>query len=129
MAAHRDDERLARQRRQQETDERQTRQQEHLESQQRAADEQTAAVQEQIKSLDEVLTSEPTRADLRRLLAKVALEPEVGQLQTARKQLEVLLPEKEAAWPEGKAPPEGRSCTSATPSRATPPGGPPREPG
>src|SRR5262249_39430720 len=52
-----------------------------------------------VRLLDEVLTSEPKRADLCRLLAKVALEPEVGQLQTARKQLEVLLPEKEAAWP------------------------------
>jgi restriction system protein len=57
LAAHRDDERLTRQRRQQEKDEEKTRQQEHLGSQQRAADEQTAAVQEQIKSLDEALTS------------------------------------------------------------------------
>ncbi len=57
LAAHRDDERLARESRQQQKDQEKTRQQEHLESQQRAADEQTAAVQEQIKSLDEVLTS------------------------------------------------------------------------
>jgi restriction system protein len=57
LAAHRDDERLARELRQREKDESKIRQQEHLESQQRAADEQTAAVQEQIKSLDEVLTS------------------------------------------------------------------------
>jgi restriction system protein len=56
LAAHRDDERLARERRQEKEQEK-TRQQEHLEAQQRAADEQTAAVQEQIKSLDEVLTS------------------------------------------------------------------------
>ena len=58
-----------------------------------------------VRLLDEVLTSDPGRTDLRRLLAKVALEPEVGQLQTARKQLEVLLPENESAWPDGKAPP------------------------
>jgi restriction system protein len=57
LGAHGDDERLARERRAQENDQEKTRQQEHLESQQRAADEQTAAVQEQIKSLDEVLTS------------------------------------------------------------------------
>jgi restriction system protein len=57
LAAHRDDERLTRQRRQQETAERKTRQQEHLESQQRAADEQTAVVQEQVRGLEEVLAS------------------------------------------------------------------------
>jgi restriction system protein len=58
LAAQRwDDERLARERRQQEKEESKARQQEHLESQMRTADEQTAAVAEQIKSLDEVLTS------------------------------------------------------------------------
>ena len=56
-AQHRDDERLARERRQQEKEKEKARQQEHLESRQRTADEQTAAVQEQIESLDEVLTS------------------------------------------------------------------------
>jgi cellulose synthase operon protein C len=55
--------------------------------------------------LDEVLTSDPGRDDLRRLLAKVALEPEIGRLQIARKQLEVLLPENESAWPAGQDPP------------------------
>jgi hypothetical protein len=52
-----DDERLARERRQQDKEEDKARQQEHLESRQRTADERTAAVAEQIKSLDEVLTS------------------------------------------------------------------------
>ena len=57
-AQHREDERLARERTRQETlAEEQVRQQEHQESQQRAADEQTAEVQEQIRRLDEVLTS------------------------------------------------------------------------
>jgi restriction system protein len=57
LATHRDDERLARERRQQEKDREKIRQQEHLESGQRAADEQTAALAEQLESLDEVLTS------------------------------------------------------------------------
>lgn len=58
LAAHRQDEqRLARERRQQEKEKEKARQEEHLEAQQRTADEQNAAVQEQIKSLDEVLTS------------------------------------------------------------------------
>ena len=56
-AQHRDDERLARERRQRDKDKEKARQQEQLESRQRTADEQTAAVQEQIESLDEVLTS------------------------------------------------------------------------
>jgi Tfp pilus assembly protein PilF len=56
--------------------------------------------------LDEVLISEPDRPELRLLLAKVALEPEYFQLQVARKQLEVLLPEKAAFWHSGDdAPP------------------------
>jgi Tfp pilus assembly protein PilF len=55
--------------------------------------------------LDEVLTSDSGRTDLRRLLARVALEPEVAQLQTARKQLEVLLPADTAAWPADQPPP------------------------
>jgi Tfp pilus assembly protein PilF len=59
-----------------------------------------------VQLLDKVLTDDPGRPELRRLLAHVALEPEVGQLQTARKQLEALLPEAEALWPAGKdAPP------------------------
>ena len=51
--------------------------------------------------LDKVLTDDPGRSELRRLLARVALEPEIGQLQTARRQLEALLPEKDALWPAG----------------------------
>jgi restriction system protein len=56
-AHHQDEQRLARERRQQEKQKEKARQEEHLEAQQRAADEQNAAVHEQIKSLDEVLTS------------------------------------------------------------------------
>jgi restriction system protein len=56
-AQHQDEQRQARERRQREGEKEKARQQEHLESQQRAADEQTAAVQERIKDLDEVLTS------------------------------------------------------------------------
>jgi restriction system protein len=56
-AQRRDEQRLARERRQQEKEKEQARQQEHLEAQQRAADEQTAAVQERLKGLDEVLSS------------------------------------------------------------------------
>jgi restriction system protein len=54
---HREEQRLARERRQQQKEKDQARQQEHLDSQQRAAEEQAAAVQEQIDRLDEVLTS------------------------------------------------------------------------
>jgi restriction system protein len=58
LAAQRQEtERLAAERRQQERDRAKARQEELLESQQRTAEEQTAAVQEQIKSLEEVLTS------------------------------------------------------------------------
>jgi restriction system protein len=58
LAAQRqEDERLARERRRQERDREKARQEEHLESQHQAAEEQTAAVQAQIKSLEEVLTS------------------------------------------------------------------------
>jgi restriction system protein len=56
-AQHRDDERLTRERTRREKEQEKVRQQEHLESQQRTADEQAAAVQEQIKNLDEVLSS------------------------------------------------------------------------
>jgi restriction system protein len=56
-AQHRDDERLTRERTRREREQEKVRQQEHLESQQRTAVEQAAAVQEQIKNLDEVLTS------------------------------------------------------------------------
>jgi restriction system protein len=55
-AQHRDEQRLARERKQQEKEKEKARQAEHLEAQQRTADEQNAAVQEQIKSLDEVLS-------------------------------------------------------------------------
>ena len=54
LAARREDERLARERKRQE---KKVREQEHHEAGQRAAEEQTAAVREQIESLDEVLTS------------------------------------------------------------------------
>ena len=58
LAAQRQEtERLAAERRQQQRDREKARQDELLESQQRTAEEQTAAVQEQIKSLEEVLTS------------------------------------------------------------------------
>ena len=58
LAAQRQEsERLARERRQQERDREKARQEELLESQQRTAEEQTSEVQEQIKSLEEVLTS------------------------------------------------------------------------
>jgi restriction system protein len=58
LAAQRqEDERLVRERRRQEREQEKARQQDYLDSQQQAADEQTADVQEQIKSLDEVLTS------------------------------------------------------------------------
>jgi restriction system protein len=58
LAAQRqEDERLARERRQQDQEQEKVRQQEHLESQQQVADGQTAEVLAQIKSLDEVLTS------------------------------------------------------------------------
>jgi restriction system protein len=56
-AQHREDERVTRERARREREQEKVRQQEHLESQQRTADEQAAAVQEQIKNLDEVLTS------------------------------------------------------------------------
>ncbi len=56
-AQRREDDRLARERRQRAGEQERLRQQEHHESQQQAADEQTAAVQERLKALDEVLTS------------------------------------------------------------------------
>jgi len=56
LAQHRDEERLVRERRQQQKDQEKTRQAEHLESQQHSADERSAAVQEQLEGLDEVLT-------------------------------------------------------------------------
>ena len=56
-AQRREDDRLARERRQRDNEQEMLRQQEHRESQQRAADEQTAAVQERMKTLDEILTS------------------------------------------------------------------------
>jgi restriction system protein len=58
LAAQRQEqERLARERKEQQREKEKVRQKEYLESQQRDADEQTAAVQEQVKSLEEVLTS------------------------------------------------------------------------
>jgi len=54
-AHHQDEQRLARERRQQEKQKEKARQEEHLEAQQRTADEQNAAVQSQLTSLDEVL--------------------------------------------------------------------------
>ena len=58
LAAQRQaDEREARERRRQERERETVRHLEHLDSQQQDADEQAAAVQQQIKSLDEVLTS------------------------------------------------------------------------
>jgi restriction system protein len=56
-AQRREDDRLARERRQRDKDSERLRQQEHLESQQRAAEEETAALQERMKALDELLTS------------------------------------------------------------------------
>ena len=56
-AQRREDDRLAREQRQRDKDAERVRQQEHLEAQQRAAEEQTAALQERIKALDELLTS------------------------------------------------------------------------
>ena len=56
-AQRREDDRLARERRQRDNEQERLRQQEHRESQQQAADEKTAALQERMKALDEVLTS------------------------------------------------------------------------
>jgi restriction system protein len=56
-AQRREDDRLARERRQREKDQERVRQQEHLESQQQSAEEKTAAVEERMKALEEVLTS------------------------------------------------------------------------
>ena len=56
-AQHREDERLTRERTRREKEQEKVRRQEHLQSQQRTADEQAAAVQEQLKNLDEVLSS------------------------------------------------------------------------
>jgi len=56
-AQRREDDRLARERRQRAGEQERIRQQEHRESQQQTAEEQTAAVQERMKTLDEVLTS------------------------------------------------------------------------
>ena len=56
-AQRREDDRQARERRQRDNEKERLLQQEHRESQQQAADEKTAAVQERMKALDEVLTS------------------------------------------------------------------------
>jgi len=56
-AQRRQDERLARERRQRDRESERLRQQEHLESREQAAEEQTAAVREQMKALGEVLAS------------------------------------------------------------------------
>ena len=56
-AQRREDDRLAREKKQRDREQERVRQQEHLESRQRAAEEQTAAVGERLKALGEVLTS------------------------------------------------------------------------
>ena len=56
-AQRREDDRLARERRQREREQDRVRQQEHLEAQQQAAEDSTAAVEERMKALDEVLAS------------------------------------------------------------------------
>jgi restriction system protein len=56
-AQRRDEDRLARERRQRERDSERVRQQDHLASRQREAEEQTAAVEERMKALGEVLAS------------------------------------------------------------------------
>lgn len=56
-AQRREDDRLARERRQRERDQEKVRHQEHLASQQETAEEQTAAVEDQMKALGDVLTS------------------------------------------------------------------------
>jgi restriction system protein len=56
-AQRREDDRLARERRQRDREQEQVRQQEHLGAQQRAAEEQTAAAEERMKALEEVLAS------------------------------------------------------------------------
>src|SRR5580704_13330496 len=56
-AQRREDDRLARERRQRAGEQDRLRQQEHRESQQQAAEDQTAAVRERLKALDEVLPS------------------------------------------------------------------------
>jgi restriction system protein len=55
-AQRREDDRLARERRQREKDQERVRQQEHQEAQQQTAGEMTAAVEERMKALEEVLT-------------------------------------------------------------------------
>lgn len=56
-AQRREDDRLARERRQRDREQERAGQQEHLEAQQHAAEDKTAAVQERMKALDEVLAS------------------------------------------------------------------------
>jgi hypothetical protein len=55
-AQRREDERLTRERARREKEQEKVRQQSHHDAEQRTADEQAAAVQEQIKNLDEVLS-------------------------------------------------------------------------
>ena len=76
-AQRRDDDRLARERRQRERDSERVRQQEHLASRQREAEEQTAAVEERMKALGEVLTSVLPQRPLtfERLLATPRIPP------------------------------------------------------
>jgi restriction system protein len=86
-ARYQEDEGLARERRRQEQEQEKVRPQEHLESQQQTADRQTAGVLEQIKSLDEVLTSvlalPPMSFD--RLMATARTPPfDPGPLDVAR---------------------------------------------
>src|ERR1700688_3337910 len=56
-AQRRDDDRMDREQRKQDKERERTRQQEQLESWQREADEKNAAVQEQVRILEEILTS------------------------------------------------------------------------
>ena len=88
LAAQRQEaEQLAAERRQQVRDREKARQEDYLEAQQRAAEEQTAVVQEQVKSLEEVLTSvlplPPMSFD--RLMATARTPPfDPGPLDVAR---------------------------------------------
>jgi restriction system protein len=89
VAQRREDDRLDREQRRQDKEREKARQQEHLESRQREADEKNAAVQEQVKILEEILTGILPRPALtfERLMAapKVPLfDPgELGQVLAA----------------------------------------------
>jgi restriction system protein len=88
-AQRREDDRLEREQRKQDREQEKARQQEHLESRQAEADTMTAAVQEQVKILAEVLTSVLPRPALtfERLMAAPKVAPfdpgELGQVPAA----------------------------------------------